>query len=112
MVENPPTIKGHRSLNTAPGLTKGKLIDTLKHMLYFSDDPAFLEAPTNGLFALLKSLDENGEERHRLVFDGVHGNKYFSMEKFQALDEELVAAEHGSVQGRNAGARCVASPGQ
>jgi hypothetical protein len=93
MVDDPPPVRGHRSLNLAEGVSRGELVDALKHMLFFSDDPAVLEAPTNGLFALLKSLDEDGDERHRLVFDGVHGNKYFSMAKFQELYDELVAAE-------------------
>jgi hypothetical protein len=93
MVDDPPKTRGHRSLNLDEGVTRGELIDALRHMLFFSDDPAVLDTPTNGLFALLKALDEDGDERHRLVFDGVNGNKFFSMAKFQELYEELVAAE-------------------
>jgi hypothetical protein len=93
MVDEPPKIKGHRSLNLDEGVTRGELLAALKHMLFFSDDPEVLDTPTNGLFALLKSLDEDGDEHHRLVFDGVQGNKFFSMAKFQELYEELVAAD-------------------
>ena len=92
MVADPAPVKGHRSPNLAKGQSREGLIDALRHMLYFSDSPEFLGAPANGLFALLKRLDEEGVEHHRLIFDGIPGNSHFSMAKFQQLYAELVAA--------------------
>jgi hypothetical protein len=89
----PEPVRGHQSLNLGPKVTKGDLADALKHMMFFSTDPAVLDAPRNGLFALLKGLDECGLERHRLVADFVRGNAEFSMAKMQGLYEELVAAD-------------------
>jgi hypothetical protein len=64
MVDEPPEIRGHRSLNLDEGVTRGELA-ALKHMLFFFDDPEVLDTPTNGLFALMKSLDRDGDEHHR-----------------------------------------------
>ena len=79
MVDEPPHVRGHTSLNLAPGVDKKTLFDVLKHMIYVSTDPADMAAACNGFFALLKQLDKAGIEHHRLVFDGVHGNAYFCM---------------------------------
>ena len=92
MVDEPPHVRGHTSLNLAPGVDKKTLFDVLKHMIYVSTDPADMAAACNGFFALLKKLDKAGIEHHRLVFDGVHGNAYFCMKKVQHLYERLCAA--------------------
>jgi hypothetical protein len=112
MVDVPPLVKGHTSLNLAPGVTRVQLVEKLRHMLYFSTDKEFLQAPANGLFALLKGLDENGDEHHRLVFDAVQGNAPFSMTKMQQLYERLVAADPERAKGLRCGDKVmnIASP--